>query len=127
MYSFISGRTLTSLRGMPLFCYFSFFMGLQRFDAIILIPILVFALINFISVLKWGGLSVEFLSNYVGYNIRFLTAYFFLKYVIANFFSFYDKTVYILALISVPFWLVQLFDFSFFHDYLNFINLRGII
>ena len=116
--------------GNAIVLLFFFFYGLtiaieskQRFDAIILIPILVFALINFISVLKWGGLSTEFLSNYVGYNIRFLTAYFFLKYVIANFFSFYDKTVYILALISVPFWLVQLFDFSFFHDYLDFINL----
>ena len=116
--------------GNAIVLLFFFFYGLtiaieskQRFDAIILIPILVFALINFISVLKWGGLSTEFLSNYVGYNIRFLTAYFFLKYVIANFFSFYDKTVYILALISVPFWLVQLFDFSFIHDYLDFINL----
>lgn len=95
----------------------------QKFDAVILVPILLFAAINFLSILKWGGFSIEFISNYVGYNIRFLTAYFFLKYVIANFFSFYDKTMYVLALISVPFWLIQLFDFSFFHDYLDFINL----
>lgn len=56
--------------GNAIVLLFFFFYGLtiaieskQRFDAIILIPILVFALINFISVLKWGGLSTEFLYN----------------------------------------------------------------
>lgn len=68
---------------------FFFFYGLviamksnKKFDAVILIPLLLFAVINFLSILKWGGFSMEFLSNYVGYNLRYLTAYFFLKYVI---------------------------------------------
>lgn len=111
---------------------FFFFYGLviamksnKKFDAVILIPLLLFAVINFLSILKWGGFSMEFLSNYVGYNLRYLTAYFFLKYVITNFFSFYDRLIYTLALISIPFWLVQLFDVSFFHDYLGFMNLDG--
>lgn len=97
----------------------------KKFDSIVLIPLLLFAVINFFSILRWGGLSIEFLSNYVGYNLRYLTAYFFLKYVIANFFSFYDKFIYTLALISIPFWIIQLFDVSFFHDYLGFMNLDG--
>ena len=72
---------------------FFFFYGLviamksnKKFDAVILIPLLLFAVINFLSILKWGGFSMEFLSNYVGYNLRYLTAYFFLKYVIPIFF-----------------------------------------
>lgn len=47
--------------------YCFFFYGLviamksnKKFDAVILIPLLLFAVINFLSILKWGGFSMEF-------------------------------------------------------------------
>ena len=105
------------------YCFYKAVCSKKKIDKIILLPLFVFAIINILSVLKWGGMSVELLSAFIGYNLRFLISYFFLKYLTFNFFDFYHKTIFVLTIISLFCWLIQVFDIDFFHEYLDIFNM----
>ena len=84
----------------------------RKFDKEALYPIILFAVINCTSVIYWGS-QLE-LQAYIGYNLRLLLAYFLLKFVCGNFIIFYQKAIYLAAVISIPFYLIQLIDVDFF-------------
>lgn len=84
---------------------------------------LVFLFINVLSVL-FNGNELS-LSAYIGYNLRILIAYFTIAYLGWDFFDYYRKAIYIIALISIPFWIIQLIDTNFFVRYFSLINMSG--
>lgn len=93
----------------------------RKFNCIVLFPMIMFALINIISIFRFGnGLDIQ---AYVGYNMRFIMAYFILKYVSNNFIDFFTKAIYLAALISIPFYLIQYIDVDFFYSNFSFLNM----
>lgn len=93
----------------------------RKFDKIVLLPLGLFALINILSVLRFGnGVDIQ---AYVGFNLRYLFAYFILKFVSKNFIEFYTRVIYLAALISIPFYLIQCVDIDFFFSDFSFLNM----
>lgn len=125
---FIGGATFLTESDILIaatFCFslFLFVKDKCRFNPQIVIILLVFALINLFSLVVQGN-EISLLT-YVGYNLRILTAYFSIKYFGWDFFRYYLKAIYMIAWISIPFYLIQLLDLNFFIKYFSFLNMSG--
>lgn len=107
------------------FCFslFLFVRAKCQFNPQIVIILLVFAAINLFSLVVLGN-EVSLMA-YVGYNLRILTAYFSIKYFGWDFFRYYLKAIYMIAWISIPFYLIQLLDLNFFIKHFSFLNMSG--
>lgn len=124
----IGGATKFTESDLLVFSLFSISFGLflfskAKFDIIILLPLAIFIVINIFSIIVYGfELSIR---AYIGYNLRLLTIYFFVKLYKYDFFILYKKYFFYLAVISIPFYLVQLIDIHFFMSQFPQFNMSG--
>lgn len=104
--------------------FFLFLKSKKKFSKKIAYLIIVYLFVNVLSILFNGN---EFnLVAFVGYNLRILTAYFSISYLGKDFFRMYRNGVLIMAIISIPFYLIQLFlGANFFINNFGFLNLSS--
>lgn len=95
----------------------------KRLKLTYIVILLLFLLINIVSIFISGD-GLNYLTL-VGYLMRISIAYFTLEYLGWDFFSYYRKAIFIMALISIPFFIVQLFNANFFIRNLPSINMSG--
>lgn len=79
-----------------------------------LLLILFFLILIFIQTYFSAGANI-FSNPYVGFLIRILTAFFLISYFGYSFFIIYENIVFILALISLPLFVIQLVNVKFFN------------
>ncbi len=103
---------------------FLFFISKKkRINTGLIYIILYFGLINFLSWLFFhGNFSTE---TFIGYILRLVMAYFWISYFGWSFFEKYRKYVFIVALIGLPFYIIQIFDIDFFIKQFSNLNLSS--
>lgn len=125
---FVGGATKLVESDLLIFITFalSFYLYIttkSKFDINILLLLCLFGLINLFSVIVLGPeLNI---NAYIGFNLRILTVYFSIKYFGWDFFRYYSKGIFIIALISVPLYTIQLFDVNFYINNFPGINMSG--
>jgi hypothetical protein len=107
-----SGNTVTisntTLTLTMLFTVFIFVKRKLKVDSFFLIFSAVYFLMYIIHVLKFGYIDLREVREF----IKVIYAYAFIKVVGDRFFQIYVDTIYVLALISLPLYALQLFDYN---------------
>lgn len=127
---YIGGATVLTESDTIIFATFLFsfvlFMSTnEKFDKGIIYLLFLLSFINLVSIIMFG-LEVSIVVL-VGYYLRLLTVYFTIKYLNKDFFIFFKKGIYLMAILSVPFYLVQLTNINFFINNFPEINMSGEI
>lgn len=85
-----------------------------KIDPIIVILIILNLFIHFLSLVFLG--PADF-NTFIGYNLRLLAPYFALKFIGNDFKKTYINTAYFLALLSIPFYIVQFINIDIFRSF----------
>lgn len=79
----------------------------HRMDHFIVVILLLNIVIHVISYLFLGSFSI---TTFIGYNLRILAPYFAIKILLEKFRILYNTFAYYLALLSIPFYIIQLIN-----------------
>ncbi len=101
----ISNITVVSA---ALFTAYIFFLRGYEIDKAFIYFTAAYIVINAIYLIKFGYVDLRTIREY----LRFLHAYMLIKMIWRNFIPYFTKTVYILSLISLPLYLLQLYDYE---------------
>ncbi len=89
------------------------FVMQERIDSILIYVILFWLFINFLSSVFLGGSDFRIIT-FLGSVLKLIIGYAFMKIAKERFISWFEKTVFVLALISIPFFVIQLLTPEFF-------------
>ncbi len=101
----ISNITVVSA---ALFTAYIFFLRGYEIDKAFIYFTIAYIAINVIYLIKFGYVDLRAVREY----LRFLHAYMLIKMIWRNFIPYFTKTVYVLSLISLPLYLLQLYDYE---------------
>jgi hypothetical protein len=83
------------------------FIMRERLDPILLYVFIFWTVINFLSWIFVGNSGLK-LSTFIGSYLKLFIGYAFIKIAKERFISWFEKTAYALALVSIPFFILQL-------------------